>query len=79
MAAGVSYIVTEVMPVDVSSTTRNRATRKQAFFYMIADVVRQRGHSDEDGGMTQKERLFKQFVSLLWASGGSTSATAHSP
>jgi len=42
----------------------------QAFLYMIADVVRQRGHSDEDEGLTQKERLFKQFVSLLWASGG---------
>ena len=26
MAAGVSYIVTGLMPVDVSSTTRNRAT-----------------------------------------------------
>ena len=42
----------------------------QAFLYMIADVVRQRGQNDEDEGMTQKERLFKQFVSLLWTSGG---------
>lgn len=45
----------------------------QAFLYMIADVVRQRGsneENEEDKGMTQKERLFKQFVSLLWASGG---------
>lgn len=42
----------------------------QAFLYMIADVVRQREQNDEDEGMTQKDRLFKQFVSLLWTSGG---------
>ena len=42
----------------------------QAFLYMIADVVRQREQNDEDEGVTQKERLFKQFVSLLWTSGG---------
>ena len=42
----------------------------QAFLYMIADVVSQREHSEDNEGMSQKERLFKQFVSLLWASGG---------
>ncbi len=42
----------------------------QAFLYMIADVVNHRERDDENEGMSQKERLFKQFVSLLWASGG---------
>ncbi len=43
----------------------------QAFIYMIADVVgRGAAVSGGNEGMTQKERLFKQFVSLLWASGG---------
>ena len=42
----------------------------QAFLYMIADVVNHRERDDKNEGMSQKERLFKQFVSLLWASGG---------
>ena len=42
----------------------------QAFLYMIADVVNHRENDYEHKGMSQKERIFKQFVSLLWASGG---------
>ena len=43
----------------------------QAFLYMMADVVSQGDKQDVDNeGLTQKERLFKRFISLLWASGG---------
>ena len=49
----------------------------QAFLYMIADVLNQRGRNDEDEGTTQKERLFKQFVSLLWTSGGKNRSVAY--
>lgn len=42
----------------------------QAFLYMIANVLNHREHDYEDEGMSQKERIFKQFVSLLWTSGG---------
>ncbi len=49
----------------------------QAFLYMIADVVSQRGRDDDGESMTQKERLFKQFVSLLWTSSGKNRSVAY--